>query len=181
MHTTHFPLITVIALLGACVADDSSAPQTEVEFHTSAIQQPDPISVEEAGREALRLCQALAARLDERGVTLEELQAAVDVGDAQRVRQMFGYTPEEYDEANARALAVAAMVVDSMEVQDPGGAAAPEGLSCEPGIMECGAPFMLAAWAQPQFGAAFLVFGAAICGISRCSWDDGSGPRPKQP
>ena len=171
-NSSRFPWITVVALLGACAAAEGDP---QLDFATATIQQEPAVS--DVAAEAVALYQELAARLDARSVTIEEMQAAVDAGDEEAVREMFGMTPEEYDEANARALAVAANVIASDETIE----AHPEGLSCEWGIMECGAPFMLFAWTQPQFGAAILVFGAAICGISRCSWDDGSGPRPKQP
>jgi hypothetical protein len=127
---------------------------------------------ERAARDAVELYRELAARLDERGVTIEQMQAAVDAGDAERVRKLFGYTHEEMDAVNARAQAVAFAALNAMSTR---GNAHTEGLNCERGILECGAPYMLFAWTQPQFGAAILIFGGAM---SRCHWES---PRRKQP
>jgi hypothetical protein len=178
--TLGFSLSIIIALFGACVADDSAA-QIAVSHGTAPLQQPDP-TVAEIEAEVLHLYQELAARLEERGVTPEEMQAAVDAGDAERVRELLGMTREQYDEANARALAVAAMAAESLDAfEDFESGATPEGLRCDWEILECGSSFLFAALAQPHWGLGILAAGSVICSLSKCRWDDGSGPRTKQP
>ena len=132
-------------------------------------------STERAARDAVELYLELAARLDERGVTVGQMQAAVDAGDAERVRELFGYTHEEMDAVNARARAVAFAALQAASVQ---GDAHTEELNCERGLVECAAPYMFIAYSQPHIGAAVLIFGGAVCAMSRCRWER---PRRKQP
>ena len=179
-RTLGFSLSTILVLFGACVADDSAA-QIAVALGTATLQQPEP-TVAEVEADVLRLYQELAARMEERGVTPEEMQAAIDAGDAERVRELFGMTREEYDAANARALAVAAMAVESLHAfEDRESGATPEGLRCDWEILECGSNFLFAAVTQPHWALGILAAGSVICSVSNCRWDDGSGPRTKQP
>ena len=178
--TSCFSLNIILALFGACVADDSAA-QIPVDLGAAPLEQSDP-TVAEVEAEVLRLYQELAARLEERGVTPGEIQAAVDAGDAERVRELFGMTRAEYDEANARALAVAAMAAEFLHAfEDSESGATPEGLRCDWEILECGSGFLFAAVSQPHWALGILAAGSVICALSDCRWDDGSGPRTKQP
>lgn len=179
--TTWFTLI-ILALLGACVADEGDS-QIDVDFHTAALQQPDPAAAAEIGNDAIRLYQELTARLDERGVTLEEMQAAVDAGDAERVRELFDYTPEEFEAANERLQVIGGMANEVLEALADSGSesAEPEGLSCK-GAFTCGlAAFAIATQWPNYVGLGFLVLASAGCALEYCEWDDGSGPRTKQP
>jgi hypothetical protein len=158
-----------VAAFSACALDER-AQVGSVELEVTSERDPD-----EALRELVELYDELTARMDERGVTPEQMQAAVDAGDSERVRALLGYTREEYATANARALALLACIMATRE------SAAVDGLRCDSEILECGSTFFFAAWAQPQFGLGILAAGAVICGIADCRWNDGSGPRTKQP
>ena len=173
-HISGYFLITILALFGACVADEG-APQIAVDFHSATIQQRDQgdPSVEDVGREALRLYRELAARLDQRGVTPEEMQAAVEAGDEERVRELFGMTPEELDSANARVLELAAEV---RHASDDTGIAEPEGLRCRV-MMSCAFSVMSLAAVFPEFAAGILVVGGLACAWEHCEWDDGPGTK----
>ena len=178
-NTSWILLSTVSILVGACVADDrdpqSGARAAAVDFHTESIQQSDQIdpAVEEAEREAVRLYQELAARLDERGITPEEMQAAVDAGDEERVRELFGYTPEEYATVNARVLAIAQEAARNDD--DAGGVAEPDGPKCDRQTVDCGVGFVGLAVARPQVAIGIFFLGAIYCAWSHCHWE-GSSP-----
>jgi hypothetical protein len=177
--TLGFSLNTMIALLGACVADDGAVP-IAVDRGAATLQPPET-TVAEVGPEVFCLFHELAARLEERGVTPEEMQAAVNAGDAERVRELLGMTREEYAHANARVLAVATMAAGSLDAfDDSESGATPEGLRCDWEILECGSSFLFAAVAQPHWALGILAAGSVICAVSDCRWDDGSGPRTKQ-
>jgi len=173
--------LIILALLGACVADEGDS-QIDVDFRTAALQQPAPAAAAEVGNDAIRLYQELTARLDERGVTLEEMQAAVDAGDAERVRELFGFTPEEADAALARLQAIGAKADDVLEDLDTGSdGAETEGLNCK-GAYTCQlAAFALASRFPGYGGLGFLVIASVGCALEWCEWRDGSGPRTKQP
>lgn len=158
-----------VAAFSACALDEP----TQVDSVGSEVAcERDP---DEALRGLAELYDQLAARMDARGVTPEQVQAAVEAGDSERVRALLGYTREEYAAANARVRGLLACVMGARE------SAAVDGLRCDWEILECGAAFFFAAWSQPQFGLGILAAGAVICGIADCRWDDGSGPRTKQP
>lgn len=171
-ETPWFALISILFLLGACVADDGAA-QVAVDSHAATIQQ-DP-TVSDVAAEAVALYHQLAARLDERGVTIEELQAAVDAGDEEAVQELFGFTLEEYDAENARVRQVAA---ELWHASDSTAIAEPEGLRCRP-MMGCAFSVMGGAAMFPEFAAGILVLGGMACAWEGCEWDD--GPRTKQP
>jgi hypothetical protein len=158
------------AAFGACAPDEP----TQVESALSESTRGDDLA--RVAREVVLLYEELAARMYERGVTPEQVQAAVEAGDAEGVRELFGYTREEYDAATGRLLVLATAVQAA-----GGGASSLDGLDCEWEILECGAGFLLAALGQPHLGLGILVGGAVICSLSDCRWRDGSGPRTKQP
>jgi hypothetical protein len=171
-HVSGLSLSVILALFGACVADDGTV-QNAVDSHTSTLQQGPTASW--VGNEAKALYQELAARLDERGVTPEEMQAAVEDGDADGVRELFGMTPEELDVANARVLELAAAV---RHAAGDTGTAGPEGLRCRV-MMSCAFSVMSLAAVFPGFAAGILVVGGLACAWESCEWDD--GPGTKQP
>lgn len=131
--------VAAVAALGACALDDERA---QVSVEVKAAQPMDPDHVR---REVVQLYEELASRMEARGVTLEQMQAAVDSGDAERVRELFGFTPEEYEAANARALALTTRVEQAIgEVE----AEAPDGWDCR-GMLSCSFGVMAIAYLQP--------------------------------
>ena len=115
----------------------------------------------------------LRDRLDERGVTPEEMQAAVNAGDAERVRELFGYTPEEFAEKNARAVALAEQVHRS----GPDDTFVPEGAGCGWGMVDCGMGFLGWAWAFPGYAIGIFVGETVYCGLRNCHLK-GTDPDP---
>jgi hypothetical protein len=158
------------AVFGACALDGPTQVDADRSESTRGHDRGD------VAREVVLLYEELAARLYERGVTPEQMQAAVEDGDAERVRELFGYARAEYDARNARLLLLA-----SMAQAAGGGAASLDGLECEWEILECGAGFLLSALGLPHLGLGILVSGAVICSLSDCRWRDGAGPRTKPP
>ena len=166
--TTHWRFFALITL-GACVAD--SEPPTEIDFHDATLRQPDQAVVES---ESIRLYQDLAARLDERGVTPAELQAAADANDEEAVRELFGFTDEELEAAHARLVALAEGHGDARE--DPGASGGPpqhqELWTCRPGLALCSLAAAERASKFPsKIGLAIFVAGELACLSAFCSWD----------
>jgi hypothetical protein len=110
------------------------------------------------------------------------LQAAVDAGDAERVRALFGFTPEEYAEKTARLQRIGAMADDALADLDAGSdGAETEGLDCK-GAFTCSlVAFQIARYWPNYVGLGVLVIASAGCMMEYCEWRDGSGPRTKQP
>jgi hypothetical protein len=173
--------VAVAAALGACTLDDERAHVDSVGFEVMGAASGE--AAQDVAREAMRFHEELSARLNERGVTLEQMQAAVHTGDAERVRELFGFTPEELEAANERLQAIGAWADDALEDINAGfDDAGTEGLNCK-GAFTCSlAAFAIAAQYFPNYvGLGFLVLASAGCAIENCEWDDGSGPRTKKP
>ena len=174
--------IIIVAALASCAleAQPQAVPAQDVESRALAVEQNRP-SAEEIARELVSFYQELVARLDERGVAMEEMQAAVEAGDVERVRELFGFTPEEFDAANERLQVIGAMADDVLEdLADVGSdGAETEGLQCK-GAFTCQlAAFAVAANFPNYAGLGFLVIATVGCALEWCEWDD--GPRTKQP
>lgn len=173
-------LVVFSAALASCTLDE---PPTTGELRLSLVNAnaeagaSDGETPAEAGREFMRLYLEFAARLYEGGVTPEEMQAAVDAGDAVRVRELFGYTAEEFEDANERAQVVSAKIVAVMDTSEDRGHT--EGLECDWEILQCGLGPALYVLSNPAVGAGVLVVTAIVCTAAQCRWDD--GPRTKQP
>lgn len=168
--------IIAFAVLASCALE---APSQDVETRALAIQENAPNAEEVAG-ELIGLYQELAAVLEARGVALEEMQAAVEAGDAERVRELFGFAPEEFEAANERVAALAAKVQRVLLENPEAGAVHPEGLECQ-GTFACGVGVVSLAAYFPQYAAAILIAGGLGCAWETCHWKDGSGPRSRQP
>lgn len=98
------PLATVaVVFLAACGAEDDIALDLEVGAATVE-HAPGELDPEDAAAELWELYQELASRLEERGVTIEELLAAAEAEDEGTILEMFGWTPEEMAAADARIL-----------------------------------------------------------------------------
>lgn len=174
--STHHYLTTVVCLLGACITD-TDAPEIDTTTITTTIQQPS-MTAEEAAREARDLFRGLVARLELRGHTIADAQAAAEAGDEEWVRELFGYTDAEF-EAIGRRLAALAQTFEHLPPAEN-----PEGIRCDWGQgAACAFGLLSNSWAFRLSGVSWpLVVGHAvasvgICGWANCRWErSGSGP-----
>jgi hypothetical protein len=188
--TSRFSWIAV-ALLGACVAGDGD--RVEVDSFTAAIQagepagaatlqQPDP-DLTVAAREAVRLYEELATRLESRGYTTADAMAAFEARDEARARELFGYTNGDYEAIGARWTAIA----EALEWDAVWSAEEPDGISCNWGKgLECAWGLGLGSLTLRGFNVSWPVVAAAIagsvglCAYNNCRWErSGSGPGTK--
>jgi hypothetical protein len=157
-NTSRFALMG-LALFGACIADGGEP--IEIDFHTAALQQ-DPV-VSDVAAEAVALYQELAARLDARGVTTAELQAAIDAGDEELMRELFGFTDQELEAVHGRLLAVAVGTAAA-----PGDRGVSPELSCDGTWAPC---FVGAAWGASQLAATpWLAIAIYAVSAGACAW-----------
>lgn len=178
----------VIAAVAACALEDERAQVDSVGFEIQSAAGNAP--ARDVAREAVLLVEEVAARLQERGYTPEELFAAGQAGDEQRVREMLGYTDAELAAIGARMTAIFTEM-DTVEhdgswLEPEDSVADPDGLKCDWGrAVECtyamfgsglGIYFSKAGW---PITIAYVVGGAGICGYNNCRWErDGSGTSP---
>lgn len=181
-----------VVLFAACSAEDDLALDLEVgaatlehDISAAAVEhgpgQIDPVVAEEAWA----LYEELAGRLEERGVTLEELQAAVDAEDEEALREMFGYTDAEAEAMQRRLLDLVerAQVERGRGTSPGGGTVEPEGWPrCD--TAELGGCITFAGWAISKSGPltpptllGLVVISGAICVSQTCSFDR-SDPGP---
>jgi hypothetical protein len=168
MRNTSWLLIAA-ALVGACVADDSD--RIDIDLHTTPLQQPDPDPTV-AAREAFRLYQELAARLESRGYTTADALAAAEAGDEARVRELFGYTDTEYE-----AIGMRLQTVEHANAWLEPGPEDPDGLDCRWGeMLECAVQMAFGSVSLRPFGASWPTVAAVfvgttgICAWNRCHW-----------
>lgn len=140
-------LVVFSAALGACALEE---PPTTGDLRLSLVNANAEAGVldgdapAEAGPQAISLYQEMAARLDERGYTPDELLAAGQAGDEQLVREMLGYTDAEFEAMYERLQAIGTAPASDANY--------PEGWTCQPEVIPC----------ITSLGLAYLVRGGSI-------------------
>jgi hypothetical protein len=133
--------VAVAAAVGACALEDARA---QVESAGSGVQSA---GAQDVARAALRLYEELAARLEERGHTPDELLVAGEAGDEQRVRAMLGYSDAEFEAVHTRLVAIVTAAACT-----PADVAYPDGWTCQAELLPC----------ITSIGLAYIVRGASV-------------------
>jgi hypothetical protein len=152
-------IVAAAAAIGACALDDERARVEAVETRVTSERSP-----EEAALELAALYEELHGRMRERGVTTEQMQAAVGAGDSERVRALLGMTREEYGASNTRVLDLVARARRAEEGSEP---ANPDDWDCR-GVLSCAIGVMGIAYSLPHLAVGILAVGGAVCAWDNC-------------
>lgn len=185
--------IAAIALIAACDLEGETT--AEADMTTKALGLGEVASYEpplpqRLNDEARDLYNELAGRLAARGVTPDEARAAAATGDDEVVRELFGYTPEEFDRQYARLVALGQAVERDLgrsgggprePVPGEGSPPREQFFKCHPGLVLCSLAAAERASRYPgKVGLAIFAVGGLGCIWVSCSFD-GTGRWTSRP